>query len=336
MPQPPLLLTASVVAQRGQQLLKLAKDNERLIAALLDEQRKNNELEKTLSKNADRGKQPDPTLLRQRAVIHTAMTDLERQLRDNNASALELRDQLASNELANRERVQAKEVMAARLRSIVAVNRGTTSSTVDIQQALNAVPAWVAATVIALFVVLLAKQAAPSSPAVSVAALSVASLSCLMAAFKLSLELKDRWWTSSLKKDNDSQGNAGRQSYVGDLLCASGAFSGSVCLLQVVNPNVTVRSNSGIYYNEIQVEQTNRDEGPGNGDSGGPVFAIRSDGAASARGLVSAGNRSTEVPCKGVVQEGRVCTWRSYVSNLPMALTVMKLAVNTGSGSTGP
>ncbi len=124
-------------------------------------------------------------------------------------------------------------------------------------------------------------------------------------------------------------------SSVGNSLCASGAFSGAVCLLKVVNTNVTIKTRNGpTYYNEIEVEQVNHAEGPGEGDSGGPVFSIRSDGWASARALVSAGDDNTEVPCFGV--QGRVCSWRSYMSNLPMALTVMGLAVNTGVGSTGP
>jgi hypothetical protein len=86
----------------------------------------------------------------------------------------------------------------------------------------------------------------------------------------------------------------------GDWLCTSGSFSGTICNIQVTNPDTT----TGNTVPEIPVAEAREVSGNsagGFGDSGGPVFSLTGTGSMLvARGTIEGGRAGTEVPCTGV------------------------------------
>jgi hypothetical protein len=124
-------------------------------------------------------------------------------------------------------------------------------------------------------------------------------------------------------------------SHVGDLVCDSGAFSGETCNIRVAATGQTDTMDDGhggtvMVTNMVTAEQQDRADASGSGDSGGPYFSLSSDGGhAIARGVVSAHDRSTEVPCSGVATGGgRVCGWRSFYPDIMIALRDFPATIN--------
>jgi hypothetical protein len=85
----------------------------------------------------------------------------------------------------------------------------------------------------------------------------------------------------------------------GMLLCASGAWSGVVCDLRVVEADDTMRVNGHVVHG-AWVEQRHGKALWGLGDSGGPVFGLTGDGEGDiAVGLVSAIDATRAATCQG-------------------------------------
>lgn len=93
-------------------------------------------------------------------------------------------------------------------------------------------------------------------------------------------------------------------SFVGMLVCTSGAFSGAVCNIQVTAVNTMAQDifTLNIIDGLVIAEQLDHGNAAGSGDSGGPVFTIRGDlTTIAARGIISAGGVGPqwEVGCTG-------------------------------------
>lgn len=116
------------------------------------------------------------------------------------------------------------------------------------------------------------------------------------------------------------------QTFVGDRLCTSGSFSGTTCNIRAMSVGQTI--NVGGYGQVKQVVLADQQDGiaaVGNGDSGGPVFALTglNNSQAIARGTISAipGNTAYYRPCQGVPgvpndQAGRHCSYRFYFPDI--------------------
>ena len=120
-------------------------------------------------------------------------------------------------------------------------------------------------------------------------------------------------------------------SYVGNWLCTSGAYSGARCNEQVIAVNVTIWVGYYIY-GMVRAEQVNHTNAVGNGDSGGPVFALSADpNKVIAKGTVSAIDTSTSVACTGIpAGNGRTCAWRFYYADVVNSLNRYGAAIVTG------
>jgi hypothetical protein len=114
---------------------------------------------------------------------------------------------------------------------------------------------------------------------------------------------------------------------VGDAVCDSGAFSGELCGMHATATGVTIQivdeqgNTICTCQNMVQADQPTSINAGGNGDSGGPVFAVNSDGSVSARGTLSAEDLSREVPCSGVpTGNSRKCSSRVFFPDITFEL----------------
>ncbi|MFE7482985.1 S1 family peptidase [Streptomyces sp. NPDC057552] len=146
-------------------------------------------------------------------------------------------------------------------------------------------------------------------------------------------------WHGSVRADHTSGSDATNKTVrgwafpeVGQLVCSSGSFSGSRCVIKVTHNNVTLNLGGGLIVpGMVQAEQQGRTNAAGNGDSGGPVYGVRSDGGATASGIISAIDLSTSVTCTGVpAGGGRSCAWRMFYVNIQNAMNVSKTTINMG------
>jgi len=120
---------------------------------------------------------------------------------------------------------------------------------------------------------------------------------------------------------------------IGDRVCTSGALTGTVC-------DIAVRSIGQIRFDPpvngvgIMPSMINADHliAPvaGNGDSGGPVVAVRSDGRASARGIISAiTTGAAQRPCPGWQLPNRVCSRSVWFGDIRGVMGTIGVRINT-------
>jgi hypothetical protein len=95
--------------------------------------------------------------------------------------------------------------------------------------------------------------------------------------------------------------------------------------------NLTLNFDIGPIGPLVQAEQQDHLDAAGNGDSGGSLFAPRSDGEVNARCTVTGIATGTQVPCTGVpTGPTRICAWRMFYVDIFDALaTVPGTAVLT-------
>lgn len=122
------------------------------------------------------------------------------------------------------------------------------------------------------------------------------------------------------------------QSFVGNFICSSGAYSGTRCNSRVVATNQTI--NTGyLIFETVRAEQQDRQAAIGNGDSGGPSFAVASDNTkVIAKGTHTAIDLSTARPCTGSpsVVNGRQCAWRFWYVDVTRSLSAYQAKIVTG------
>jgi len=118
---------------------------------------------------------------------------------------------------------------------------------------------------------------------------------------------------------------------VGDLDCTSGGFSGERCSIKVINTNVTINAGGLLSYRMVQAEQTGHNNAAGSGDSGGPFYKRQADGTVLATGIISAIDAAAAVKCTGVpTSSSRTCSWRMFAGRVALALSNLKMSLNTG------
>jgi hypothetical protein len=120
-------------------------------------------------------------------------------------------------------------------------------------------------------------------------------------------------------------------SFVGNWLCTSGGYSGARCNEQVTAVNQTI--NVGyLIYQTVRAEQVNHTNAVGNGDSGGPVFALAANpNTVIAKGTVTAIDLSTQVACTGLPATAtRHCAWRFYYVDVVNSLNAYGAQIVTG------
>jgi len=115
---------------------------------------------------------------------------------------------------------------------------------------------------------------------------------------------------------------------VGDFVCTSGALSGTRCNIKIVALNETVLVGPTVngtinVTGLVRAEQQNFTNAGGQGDSGGPVFAVGADATTvSARGTITALDGFNQpVTCTGVIN-GRLCSWRIWYASINTALSL--------------
>jgi hypothetical protein len=116
----------------------------------------------------------------------------------------------------------------------------------------------------------------------------------------------------------------------GDMLCMSGAETGTVCNL-VIRGQGVVESPNGTKHRVHVADQLDGVGTGGGGDSGGPIFAVAGDGSSvEARGTFSmfGSEAENQAPCQG--QPGRQCSWHIYFTDITAALTELGARLNVG------
>ena len=129
-------------------------------------------------------------------------------------------------------------------------------------------------------------------------------------------------------------GSAG--STIGDLVCTSGSYTGTVCSIRVAATGVTISPTDqngtviATFTNMINAQLPGVSVA-GNGDSGGPVFAIRTtDQRAIARGVISSISTTTTNlrPCTGYVYTGRQCSQSVYYGDITRIMSTIGVHIN--------
>ncbi|MFL6141471.1 MAG: hypothetical protein ACJ72N_06315 [Labedaea sp.] len=126
----------------------------------------------------------------------------------------------------------------------------------------------------------------------------------------------------------------------GDLVCTSGAFSGTRCNIRIVGPNVSQTfvqaDGTTVFFNRlVMADQQSGLNAAGNGDSGGPVFSYGADPTTVfARGTVTGADTPTSpVTCTGVpASSTRSCSSRVWYTPIALSLdgfsTKLQLVTN--------
>jgi hypothetical protein len=121
---------------------------------------------------------------------------------------------------------------------------------------------------------------------------------------------------------------------IGDRLCTSGALTGTVCdvLVSSVGAIVIDPPVNGVGFMPAMINAiTTSAPAAGNGDSGGPVVAVRSDGRLSARGIISAINThpNNVRPCPGWRPTERTCSRSVWFGDLRSIMGTIGVRINT-------
>ncbi|GLZ34201.1 serine protease [Lentzea sp. NBRC 105346] len=100
--------------------------------------------------------------------------------------------------------------------------------------------------------------------------------------------------TSSASRAVTSKWNS--RSGGGDRYCVSGQVTGEMCGYKVISTNVTVRYRDG---SKLRNATEGHRDGrcTQGGDSGAPIYTIRSDGGVAAKGVLSGGSTNTSGSC---------------------------------------
>ncbi|HYN96146.1 MAG TPA: hypothetical protein VES42_20060 [Pilimelia sp.] len=109
-------------------------------------------------------------------------------------------------------------------------------------------------------------------------------------------------------------------SWNGLWVCTSGSFSGARCNIQIKGQNEWVQTSSGWFFPMTRAERVDYQSAAGQGDSGGPVFALTADySKVIAVGTISAGAvGSAPAACTGV--QGRLCSWKIWFADVADSL----------------
>ncbi|MGQ0572637.1 MAG: S1 family peptidase [Pseudonocardia sp.] len=148
----------------------------------------------------------------------------------------------------------------------------------------------------------------------------------------INTESSGRIYTGGVGSGESSNAVAGAsRSFVGNIVCSSGAYSGTRCNSQVVAVNQTI--NIGyLVFGTVRAEQRDRQAAIGQGDSGGPSYTATSGNSrVTAKGTHTAIDTSTARPCTGVPSgPGRTCAWRFWYVDVVDSLSAYNGRIVTG------
>lgn len=144
--------------------------------------------------------------------------------------------------------------------------------------------------------------------------------------------------------NNDAAGNEftnpvlGRHfNDVGGYVCTSGSFSGTRCNIKITDSGLThdFTDSDGVvhtYSHLVKGKQQDGTNAAGNGDSGGPVFDVTSDGlSVYAKGTITGGSGSDVVPCTGVPSSStRQCSSVVYWTSVTASMNGFGVSIVTG------
>jgi hypothetical protein len=138
------------------------------------------------------------------------------------------------------------------------------------------------------------------------------------------------WGTNSGLSVGGAAGNT-----IGDLVCTDGSFTGTVCGVRIAVTGGTITYNPpdngvGRVTNMVNAQLPNVAIA-GNGDSGGPMIALRtSDSHAIARGVISGMDLgSYERPCTGYAPPGRRCSMSVWYGTINDIMNTIGVHINT-------
>ncbi|WP_158857654.1 hypothetical protein [Streptomyces sp. NRRL B-1347] len=130
-----------------------------------------------------------------------------------------------------------------------------------------------------------------------------------------------RMWDGNWQNSTFTKPIGGRDgTYVGNHVCTSGSRSGALCgfTISFIDPP----DPSGAPGPSAYASENTAQYGPGQGDSGGPVFSLSGDGQrVFAVGTVTSGANDARVPCRGENWPGRVCAWHFRFDRVDYALS---------------
>ena len=129
-------------------------------------------------------------------------------------------------------------------------------------------------------------------------------------------------------------GGASR-STIGELVCTSGSYTGTVCGIRVAATGISYQFDPPAHGVGVMTNMVNAQlpgvSVAGNGDSGGPVYAIRTtDQRAIARGVISAIDLNLERPCTGYVYPGRRCSSSVLYGEVVDIMNTIGVRINVG------
>lgn len=129
-------------------------------------------------------------------------------------------------------------------------------------------------------------------------------------------------------------GGASR-STIGELVCTSGSYTGTVCGIRVAATGISYQFDPPAHGVGVMTNMVNAQlpgvSVAGNGDSGGPVYAIRTtDQRAIARGVISAIDLNQERPCTGYVYPGRACSSSVLYGEVVDIMNTIGVRINVG------
>jgi hypothetical protein len=122
-----------------------------------------------------------------------------------------------------------------------------------------------------------------------------------------------------------------RNSVVGDWLCTSGGMSGAHCNGQVTKSDDYVNVGGSVGYVYAQrIEQPQHTVLAGQGDSGGPVFALANGNTEDiADSTISLGDQQTLTSCTGAAT---TCFWRIWAARISSTLVDSQTNISTTHG----
>jgi hypothetical protein len=119
-------------------------------------------------------------------------------------------------------------------------------------------------------------------------------------------------------------------SFPGLWICTSGSFSGARCNIVIRAVNEWINTTAGWMGPLTRAEHASYQSAAGQGDSGGPAFALTSDYSRMiAVGTISAGDvGGARTACTGV--QGRLCSWRIWFADVADSLYRYNSAIVLG------
>jgi hypothetical protein len=122
-------------------------------------------------------------------------------------------------------------------------------------------------------------------------------------------------------------------TFVGDWLCDSGSYSGTICEIKVEKIwDRICLDNFGCVTNAVEARHQGGYSAGGNGDSGGPIFSVSPGDKLTARGTLTAISVAAEDirACSGVPERsGRRCSQRIFFPSITAQLSDHGVRIKT-------